>query len=120
MALEASFSPRPGLRRAESECTRRVQSAQQDDGGAEGRVQEVAEAGDGAAEGRGHHQRCLPNHPRLQANQLDERKRRHGSHGSSPIQPLCVHHVITIIFEEGRKATDAVLRGLMNITMQRR
>jgi len=26
---------------------------------------------------------------------------------------------ITFMFEEGREATDAVLRGLMNITMQR-
>jgi hypothetical protein len=27
---------------------------------------------------------------------------------------------ITFIFEEGREATDAVLRGLMHITMKRR
>ena len=31
------------------------------------------------------------------------------------LRPLCTQHAITIIFEEGRKAIDAALRGLMNI-----
>ena len=42
------------------------------------------------------------------------------AHTAARLRPHCVRHAITIIFEEGRKATDAVLRGLMNITMQRR
>ena len=37
------------------------------------RVQGVAQSGDGAAEGRGHNRRRLLDHPRLPANQLDER-----------------------------------------------
>ena len=31
------------------------------------------------------------------------------------LRPLCAQDAITIIFEEGRKAIDAALRGLMNI-----
>eukprot|EP00965_Chrysotila_dentata_P062708 2078148-Pleurochrysis_carterae.AAC.1 len=30
--------------------------------------------------------------------------------------PTCAHHAITIIFEAGRKAMDAVLSEMMNIT----
>eukprot|EP00965_Chrysotila_dentata_P018515 616759-Pleurochrysis_carterae.AAC.1 len=30
--------------------------------------------------------------------------------------PTCAHHAITSIFEEGRKAMDAVVREVMNIT----
>ena len=36
--------------------------------------------------------------------------------GSETDDPTCAHHAITNIFEAGRKAIDAVLRKLMNIT----
>ena len=75
MALEAPFPPRPGLRRAEGDCARRVRTAQQEDEAKWPRVQGVAQSGDGAAEGRGHNRRRLLDHPRLPANQLDERYR---------------------------------------------
>eukprot|EP00965_Chrysotila_dentata_P033070 1101561-Pleurochrysis_carterae.AAC.1 len=39
----------------------------------------------------------------------------HGD-GAAANDPTCAHHAITNIFEEGRKAMDAVVREMMNIT----